>query len=304
MIDENSQKRLKNLASYASISVSILLTVIKALAALYTGSLSIISSMVDSLADLFSSAISLVAVRFSNMPPNSEHRYGYGKAESLSALLQAAFIAGSAGFILYDGFNRLIHPIEIKQTGIGIAVMVICFVVTFVLVAFQRYVIKKTNSLAISADSAHYYVDLLTNASIIMSVFVVKYLHWAWFDIATAIFIAIYLIFNAYDLVCEALAEITDKEIDGEIKSQIVELINSVDGGKGFHDFRSRVSGARFFLEVHLELDGNKPLFVTHDISSVVQKKIEDKFPLAQVIIHQDPFGIEENRLDHVIEGN
>ena len=296
--------KLKTLAASASIGVSVTLSLIKGAAAIATGSLSVLSSMIDSLTDVLSSSISWVAVRFSNKPLTKHHRYGYGKAESLSALIQAAFIAGSGGFILYDGINRFINPTPIKQTTVGLWIMGISIVLTVALISFQAAVVKKTNSQAIEADSAHYTVDLLTNGAIIVSLLVVKYLGWQWFDSLTAVFISGYLLWNAAHIAIKALEEITDHEVDDDIKSKIIALVYEVPEIKGYHDFRTRVSGLRMFIEIHLELDGNLTLSESHDISDKVEAKILAEFPQAQIIVHQDPYGLHEKRLDHEISGH
>lgn len=295
--------KLKTLAASASIGVSVTLSLIKGAAAIATGSLSVLSSMIDSLTDVLSSSISWVAVRFSSKPLTKHHRYGYGKAESLSALIQAAFIAGSGGFILYDGINRFINPTPIKQTTVGLWIMGISIVLTVALISFQAAVVKKTNSQAIEADSAHYTVDLLTNGAIIISLLVVKYLGWQWFDSLTAVFISGYLLWNAAHIAIKALEEITDHEVDDDIKNKIIALVHEVPEIKGYHDFRTRVSGLRMFIEIHLELDGNLTLSESHDISDKVEAKILAEFPQAQIIVHQDPYGLHEQRLDHEISG-
>ena len=285
-----------------SISVATLLSLVKALAFFYTGSLSVLSSMVDSLADVISSLITYIAVRISNKPLNERHRYGYGKAEAVSALLQSAFIAGSAGFILYDGIKRFIYPIIVEQTAVGMAIMCFSLFSTLLLVIFQRHVVKKTNSKAIDADSAHYTVDILSNFSVILSLLVVRYLQWQWFDVLTALLIAFYLSANALRLAYDALNEITDAEVDDNTKKHIINIIQTVANVKGYHDLRTRVAGAHMFIEIHLELDGNLSLFTTHAIADEVEHKIIAAFPQAQVIIHQDPYGICENRLDNQIK--
>lgn len=297
----NNTIKLKNLAAVLSISIAALLSLVKAAAVFYTGSLSILSSMIDSLADVLSSLITYVAICISDRPISERHRYGYGKAEAVSALMQAAFIAGSAGFILYDGVMRFIHPVVVEQTTLGISIMLFSLVLTLGLIIFQRYVIKHTNSKAIEADSAHYTVDVLSNFSVILSLLMVRYFHWQWFDVLTAVLIAIYLAFNAVHLAYDALNEITDAEVDEAIKQDIINIITSVDGVKGFHDLRTRVSGARMFIEIHLELDGQLSLFKTHTIADMVEEKIMASYPQAQIIIHQDPYGIKENRLDNQI---
>lgn len=299
-----SDEKLKIIAVVAGIAVSVVLLIIKAMAAFLTGSLSVISSLIDSLADVFSSLISLIAVYYSNLPFDKKHRYGYGKAESLSALFQAAFIFGSGGFVLYDGINRFISPISIKNTDTGITVMIVSLILTIGLIAFQYHVAKKTNSLAIKAESVHYTVDILTNASIIISLAAVKYFHWLWIDVATALVIAAYLMKNAAGLAYEAFSQITDKEADEEVRLKIADIVQTVDEVKGFHDLRTRISGAKIFIELHLELDGKITLFAAHKISDKAEAKIAQEFPNARILIHQDPYGIKENRLDDEIKGS
>lgn len=302
--NEEKLKKLKTLATCASIAVSVLLSLIKAGAAIATGSLSVLSSMIDSLTDVLSSTISFIAVKFANKPLTEHHRYGYGKAESVSALIQAAFIAGSGGFILYDGISRFINPSPVTQTQIGLWIMAISIVLTLALISFQSAVVRITKSQAVEADSAHYTVDLLTNGAIIVSLLVVRYFNWQWFDSATAIVISSYLLLNAARIALNALEEITDHEVDDEIKQKIIDIVNNETEIKGYHDFRTRISGLRMFIEIHLEMEGNLTLAKAHDISDRVEEKITAAFPMAQIIVHQDPFGLREKRLDHEIEGH
>ena len=302
-INKQEEAFLKKFAAIASISTAFVLTLIKTYAAFMTGSLSVLSSLIDSLSDILASVITFIAVHYSDKPLTHKHRYGYGKAESVSALLQSAFIAGSAGFILYDGFYRFANPRPIEDTMFGIVIMVICWLITLALILLQKYTIKRVHSQAINADSGHYTVDLLSNGSVILSLFVVKYLHWVWFDVTTAILIAVYLLYNAGIIARDALEEITDKEIAESDRQKIIDTVTHIDGVLGCHDFRSRISGSVFFVELHLEFDGNQTLYATHEISDIAEAKITSLYPQAQVIIHQDPYGLKEKRLDHDIEG-
>ena len=299
-----TDEKLKILAAGSGVTLAIILGILKGFTALYTGSLSVLSSMIDSLADAFSSVISLIAVRFSCRPLSDKHRYGYGKAESLSAFLQAAFIIGSGIFVLYDGIRRFIKPENVTETTLGLAVMIFSMFATLAVITFQKYVARKTKSLALEAESQHYVVDILTNSAIIVSLFFIKYFNWQWIDIITALAISAYLIWNAVVLALKALDEITDREADDETKELITKAVQETSGVLGYHDLRSRVSGARVFVEFHLELDGNSTLFETHKISDEVERKINDKLPHVHVIIHQDPYGIKENRLDDELKGS
>ncbi len=305
-VKENKEdlNRLKRLAATLSVSLAVALCFLKIFGSIYTGSLAILSSLIDSLADVFASSLSFVAIKFSTRPASLEHRYGYGRAESISALAQSAFIAGSGLFVMYDGITRIISPAPLEQTDFGIMVMTISLLATLALIAFQKYVTKKTASPAIKADSAHYTVDVLTNLSIIISLLVVKFLGINWFDILTAFVISAYLIFNAYKLAAEAVSALTDRELSPEIRQKVIDIVNNSDGIKGYHDFRSRDLGGTYCFEIHLELDGNLTLNITHQLTDKVEEAIKRQFPEAQVIIHQDPYGLRENRLDYTIEGS
>lgn len=301
LIETNN--RLKRAAASASVMLSGGLCLLKIFGAFYTGSLAILSSLIDSLADVFASSISFVAIRFSTRPASQEHRYGYGRAESISALVQSAFIAGSGLFVMYDGLVRLLDPKPLEKAELGIIIMVISLATTVALIVFQKYVARKTASPAIAADSAHYTVDVLTNASIILSLIVVKLFNMSWFDILTAFAISAYLIYNAYKIATEAVAALTDRELSEEVRKQVIDIVMNSEGVKGYHDFRSRDLGGAYFFEIHLELDGSLTLDKTHELTDKAEEKIKETFPNAQVIIHQDPYGLHENRLDYTIDG-
>ena len=301
LIETNN--RLKRAAASASVMLSGGLCLLKIFGAFYTGSLAILSSLIDSLADVFASSISFVAIRFSTRPASQEHRYGYGRAESISALVQSAFIAGSGLFVMYDGLVRLLDPKPLEKAELGIIIMVISLATTVALIVFQKYVARKTASPAIAADSAHYTVDVLTNASIILSLIVVKLFNMSWFDILTAFAISAYLIYNAYKIAAEAVAALTDRELSEEVRKQVIDIVMNSEGVKGYHDFRSRDLGGAYFFEIHLELDGSLTLDKTHELTDKAEEKIKETFPNAQVIIHQDPYGLHENRLDYTIDG-
>lgn len=295
--------RLKKAAATASIMLSGGLCLLKIFGAFYTGSLAILSSLIDSLADVFASSVSYVAIRFSTRPASQEHRYGYGRAESISALVQSAFIAGSGLFVMYDGIGRLITPKPMEKPGLGIVIMLLSLSATILLIVFQKYVARKTSSPAIAADSAHYTVDVLTNLSIVLSLIVVKYFHIGWFDVLTAFVISAYLIYNAYKIAAEAISALTDRELSEDIRQKVIDIVINSEGIDGYHDFRSRDLGGSYFFEIHLELDGNLTLNKTHELTDNVEEKIKNAFPGAQVIIHQDPYGLHENRLDYAIDG-
>ncbi len=298
-LSKQEADKLKHRASVASIALSGMLSLLKLGAAFYSGSLAVLSSMIDSLSDILASAITFVAIKFSAKPASEMHRYGYGKAEAVSALFQAAFIAGSGLFVMYDSLTRLMQPRALEQTGLAIAIMVISLVSTLFLISYQKHVAKVTESQAINADSEHYVVDILTNASIILSLTVVKLFDIDWFDTLTAFVIAVYLLINAYRLACEAINLLLDHELDDDIRDNIKKIVSAHKEVKGMHDLRTRSLGNEYMFELHLELDGGQTLYQAHEISDAVEQTLIKAYPNAQIIIHQDPAGIKEHRLDN-----
>lgn len=290
--------RLMKLATYASVSVASVLIAAKFGAWMMTDSVSLLSTLIDSLLDAAASLVNLFAVRHALQPADKEHRFGHGKAESLAGLAQAAFISGSAAFLLIEAGGRLFNPQDIQRTELGYAVMAVSIVMTMGLVAFQRYVVKKTGSLAISADSAHYQMDVLVNISVVISLVLVSQLGWTYADPLFAIGIAAYIVWGAWEIGYEAYHVLMDRELPDEDREKIYAIAVSHPDVNGMHDLRTRTSGPNVFIQMHLEMDRDILLIRAHEISEEVMFKVEAAFPNAEIIIHEDPEGVDERRVD------
>lgn len=290
--------RLMKAATYVAVGVAFTLVLMKFGAWIATESLSLLSTLVDSLLDVGASLINLFAVRHSLQPADSEHRFGHGKAEPLAGLGQAAFISGSALFILFEAGDRLLHPRDVVNTEVGVGVMVISIAFTAALVMFQRFVVRKTGSVAIQADSVHYKMDLLVNLGVIVSLVIVSQFGWVFVDPLIAAAIALYIFHGAWEVGSQSLKLLMDHELPEEDRRNIQEIALSQPGVLGIHDMRTRSSGLNLFIQFHLDLNGEISLAEAHEISEAVMYKVENAFPNAEVLIHEDPAGIEERRLE------
>ncbi|MDH3329058.1 MAG: cation diffusion facilitator family transporter [Desulfobulbaceae bacterium] len=274
--------------TYASVSVALVLITAKLAAWLMTGSLSVMASLVDSLMDAAASTINLIAVRWSLFPADEEHRFGHGKAEFLAGLAQASFIAGSAFFLVVHAIERLRSPVPIHAATTGIVVMVVSIIITFLLLAYQHHVIRRTNSTAIRADALHYATDVLTNLGTIFALIIASR-GWPGFDPVVAIIIALYIFYCACKIGYEAGQMLMDRELPADIREQVQSIAQSPPQVKGVHDIRTRLSGQTIMIQLHLELDDDIPLKRAHGIARAVEKEILRSWPGADVIIHQDP---------------
>lgn len=284
------------LATYASVAAACLLIVVKLAAWFYTDSVSLLSTLIDSLLDVAASIVNLFAVRHALTPPDREHRFGHGKAEPLAALGQSTFIAGSAIFLVIEAGHRLYAPQTIEHADAGISVMVFAIIVTFVLTRFQAYVVQRTGSMAIQADSLHYVGDMLINGAVIVALLLVSQFGWLYADPLFGLGIAAYILYTAWKIARGSLDMLMDRELPDDARARIKEIALSHPEVRNLHDLRTRTSGRQTFIQLHLEIDGKMSLNDAHLVADAVELDLQAAFPEAEVIIHQDPYGIEETQ--------
>ncbi|HAV87582.1 cation diffusion facilitator family transporter [Pseudomonas sp. S5(2021)] len=280
--------RLLRRASGAALAVALFLALSKAVAWWLSGSVSLLAGLTDSLLDGAASLINLLAVHYSLRPADDDHRYGHGKAEALAGLGQAAFIGVSALLVGAQGVDRLLHPQPLGAPLVGIVVIIVSLLLTAALLAYQRHVVRLTGSTAIRADSLHYRSDLLLNLSILVALVLASY-GWARLDAVFGIAIAFYILWSAASILREAAAVLMDTELSPEIGEDMQRLARTVPGVLGCHDLRTRISGTRWFVQLHLELPGELSLSRAHALCDEVEAAIKAHYPRAEVLVHADP---------------
>jgi ferrous-iron efflux pump FieF len=288
--------RLMKRATYASVAVAAVMIAIKLGAWIATDSVSLLSSLLDSLLDGAASILNLLAVRQAVTPADREHRFGHGKAEPLAGLGQAAFIGGSAVFLFIEAAHHLQEPTVPANAGLGIAVMALAIAITLALVIYQRYVIRHTGSLVIRADELHYRSDLVLNASVIVSLAISSLVGWPYSDPLFGIAIGLWIIFGAWQVARKAVFQLMDHELPDAERARIRAIAQAHPEVTAVHDLRTRAAGPTAFIQVHLEMDGDMRLAQAHRIADEVEAALVKAFPNTEVMIHQDPAGVEEPR--------
>lgn len=288
--------RLMRLASWASVVTALILIGIKLYAFLETGSVALLSTLFDSMLDAGASLVNMLAIRQALTPADNEHRFGHGKAEPLAGLVQVAFILGSSILLLVEVVNHFTEPRQVTDPTIGIIVMVVSIAVTGCLIAFQRHVVRQTNSLAIKADATHYLSDFLVNLSVIAALLLSAFFGWWWIDPVFGLAIALFIALTAIGVGREAFDMLMDREMDDAEREEIKTIVRGHAAVLNLHELRTRVAGQSRFIQFHLELDGDITLREAHRISDAVEADIMAAFPGAEVIIHQDPYDAVEPR--------
>jgi len=261
-----------------------------------TDSVALLSSLADSILDLLASAVTFLAVRVAVSPADPEHRFGHGKSEGISSLVQAVIVTGSAGYVGIEAIARLLVPAPIRQPDVGIAVMLVSLALTLSLIIFQSYVVRRTGSLAISADSVHYRADLLTNIAVLAAIFLSS--RWSLFvvDPLLGLVVVVLILMSVRTIIAQALDVLLDRELPDEDRDRIQSIGVSHPEVEGLHDLRTRSSGSAQFIQFHLELDPHLSLEQAHEICDAVERDIREAYPSAEVLIHADPLGVPEDR--------
>lgn len=282
------------LAAIFSTSIALILVLIKLYAWLVTDSSAMLASTTDSILDLFASIMSIVILRFALAPADKEHTFGHGKAESLAGLVQASFVLGSAILLIFSGVSRLLNPQVIMRSEVAIWVTIISIALTLILVAFQRYVIKRTGSIIISGDALHYQSDLFLNLGVLAAVILSQGI-WLQADGVFTILVALYLVFGAGQIMIQSVSQLMDSELSDEELSRIKTIVLKHKQAMGIHELRTRQSGAQRFIQFHLELSDHLSLLEAHSIGDEIEAEICQAFTPCEVFIHQDPSSVVQS---------
>jgi ferrous-iron efflux pump FieF len=286
-------------AALASVSMALFLLAIKIYAAAETGSVALLGSLADTGFDVLASLLTLFSVRYAARPADDDHRFGHGKAEALSALVQVMLVVVTATLIGWRGISRLGSGERTAHPEMGISVSLIAIVATLALLAYQRHVVKKTGSVAIHADHVHYQSDLLLNIAVIAAIGLESFLNLRGADPVFGIGIAFWLLFGASRAARMALDQLLDKEWPSEKRERFLAVAARHPELKGIHDVRTRSSGMHDFVQFHLWFDPKMTLGEVHKVMDEIEDELEREFPGVEVLIHPEP----ENQIhDHIHE--
>ena len=278
-------------AALASIVMAVLLIGLKAWAAFETSSMAMLGSLADSGLDLLASLVVLAGVRVAALPADSNHRFGHGKAEALAALMQVILITLSALFIGYRSVERLIAGAGTQDAELGIGVSVVAIAFTFALITYQRYVVRRTGSVAISTDRLHYASDLMLNASVIAALALEQFVGLTGADAVFGLLIGLWLLYGAWTSSSHALDQLMDREWPEDQRTKFLAACAEYVELTGLHDLRTRTSGTHHFAQFHVWVPGDWTIQEAHERLDRVEEELQKRFPATEILMHVDPEG-------------
>ena len=285
-----TQRSTKLKAARLSILTALALALLKLLTGLLTGSLAVLTSAIDSLLDILMSGINFMAIRHAEQPADEQHPYGHGKFETLATVFQSFVITLSGIWIIYEAIQRLIVFSPVRQTGLGILVMSVSTIASYLISRHLKKVAKQTDSSALEADSLHFTMDVYTNTALLVGLVVISKFNLPWLDPAMSIVVACYILFEALRLLRHGMRDILDEQLPETVRKEIEGLIDDHKHELfGYHNLRTRRAGSQKMIDFHLTVCKHLSVEEAHDITVYIEKKIGEHISGTDITIHVEP---------------
>ncbi|SCY56547.1 cation diffusion facilitator family transporter [Alkaliphilus peptidifermentans] len=277
-------------AAYLAISVSVFLVLLKVFVGFVTNSISIISDALHSSMDVIASTITLVAMNLAKKPEDKCHNYGHGKYEDLAAAIQSVLILIISVTIITQAALRIVNQNLITETLPGIFVMIVSITLHSITVLIMLKYAKKENSVALRANALHLLADVVTSVGIIVGLVIIHFTGLKIIDPIVAIVVALIIIKTGYDIGKESIAQLLDKSLSLEEMKIIKEtLAKHSPPVLDYHHLRTRRVGQIRQVDVHLIFPNNFSLMDAHDVSSNIEKDIQQRISTVRTTIHLEP---------------
>jgi ferrous-iron efflux pump FieF len=278
-------------AALASVSVATLLLGLKGYGAIATGSVAMLGSLADTALDLIASLVTLYGVHIAAQRADEDHRFGHGKAESLAALFQVALITASSVALGWRAILGLMEGGTTAAPEAGILISLIAAGATVLLLGYQRIVIARTRSVAISADHVHYQSDLALNGAVVVALLIDRFLHISGADALFGLAIALWLGWGAWRSGRIAVDQLMDREWPEEKRRAFLDVAATIPALVGMHDLRTRTSGNHDFAQFHMPFPAETSLASAHGTMRTVEARLVAAFPGTELLIHLHPEG-------------
>jgi cation diffusion facilitator family transporter len=287
--------------AWLSIAAAFITILLKALAWWLTGSIGLLSDALESLVNLAGAMMALAMISLAEQPADEAHAYGHGKAEYFSAGFEGLLILAAAVAIALGAIERLRNPQPLEQAWLGLTVSTIASVLNLATALTLLSAGRKYRSLTLEADARHLLTDVWTSAGVIAAVGAVSLTHWLWLDPVIALLVAANIVRTGWALTRRAIQGLMDQSLPAAEYAKIIAILDSYRSeGLDYHALRTRESGARRFVSVHILMPGAWTILRGHEYVERLEAEIRAALPQTTVITHFEPF---EDPASHIDQG-
>ncbi len=277
--------------AWLAIGAAVLTVLLKASAWAITGSVGLLSDAAESMVNLVAAIVALVSLTIAARPPDAGHHFGHTKAEYFSAALEGIMVFVAAASIIYLAIERLIHPRPLESLGIGLAISMVAAVLNGIVGRILITVGTRHRSITLRADGKHLMTDVYTSVGVVIGLGLAWFTGWNWMDPVVAILVGVNILITGYRLISESTAGLMDASLSPEDNARIQAILDAhaKPGEIGFHAVRTRESGARQFMEMHMLVPGDWTVQRGHDAMENLIEEIVAQFPSIHVTGHLEP---------------
>lgn len=301
MSHKQAQKE-KQSAALSSVVAAVGLTSFKIVVGVLTNSLGILAEAAHSALDLVAALMTFLAVRVSDKPADREHNFGHGKVENLSALFETLLLLATSAWIINEAIQRLFfESAEVEVSIWSFIVMGTSIVIDYGRSRMLYRAAKKYNSQALEADALHFSTDIWSSSVVILGLIgltVARYvptLDWmSQADAIAALVVALIVIYVSGELGYRTIQALLDAAPKGTTE-QIISKVEKLKGVNDCHAVRIRPSGANWFVDLHVTMDGDITLKESHAITEKIEMAVQTILPQSDVTVHVEPLEMAES---------
>jgi cation diffusion facilitator family transporter len=289
--------------AWLSIAAAISTILLKGIAWKLTGSVGLLSDAIESFVNLAGALMALAMLTLAALPADDNHAHGHSKAEYFSSAFEGFLILLAALSIGYTSIERLINPRALEAVGVGLLVSVVASVINLATAKILMKVGREQNSISLEADAHHLMTDVWTSAGVIAGVGLVWVSDWLWLDPVIAMLVALNILWTAWQLMQRSASGLMDASLPAEQLKRIETLLATYrEQGLDFHAVRTRQSGNRAFVTLHVLVPGHWTVQLGHDWADRIELDIGKAIPRAHITTHlepmEDPVSMDDQGLD------
>jgi len=276
--------------AWLSLATSIVTIALKFAAYWYTGSVGLLSDAVEAVVNIVAALVALAVLTYSAAGPDREHNFGHEKAQYFSSGIEGALIFVAAGGIMWTAIPRLIAPQPLEQVTLGLALSVAAALANAACAWVMLGAARSHRSITLEADARHLLTDVWTTAGVFAGVVLVQATGWLLLDPLIALAVAIQILWTGWHLMSRSFDGLMDRAIPEADRAVIVEVLEKLrhEGGD-YHALRTRVAGAKSFVDVHVLVPGRMTVQAGHDLVERLENEIQGRLPHVEVLTHLEP---------------
>ena len=283
-------ERPRTFYAWLSLATSFVVIGLKFAAYLLTGSVGLLSDAVESVVNIVAALIALAVLTYAAHKPDREHNFGHEKAEYFSSGIEGALIFVAAGGIVWTAVPRLVNPQPLDQVWMGLALSVVASLANAGCAWIMMRAARQHRSITLEADARHLMTDVWTTVGVFVGVVLVQTTGWLRLDPIIALAVALQILRTGAHLMARSFDGLMDRAVPDADRDAIVSVLETLrQEGGDYHALRTRISGAKSFIDVHILVPGRITVQAGHDLCERLEKEIQAKLPHIEVLTHLEP---------------